>query len=216
MKSIVIRTLKSAVEYATRYTGSDREMELAEKCARYLLEKGSKAEIEEHGEDEDEIDGDHYVTAQRRLMIDGEVALEWSICARGFYSTGKGNPNHSAGWNVELADEGGDYLRDAQKAITEIFGLTDEAEELPAVTEPDESREVDEEEAEYCLLIRNTYTPGMEEYEPRAFYVSRDEAEKGMEESERAFKIANSANSYGPEWAIGTRGEDGEWSPEKE
>lgn len=173
------------------------------------------AEIVEPGEDSySDEDGTKYVIVTRKLLVSGEIAAEWTICSMGFYVHDRSNPNYNIGWNVDENTDGGDGIGDgALRDVLDQFGLLDEATELPDVDEPEEAEQCAESEAEYCVMLRNTYTHGMEEYEPRSYHPSRKDAEKAMDSEYREFRSQNSDNSYGPEWAVGERDESGKWVP---
>jgi len=194
----------------------DADSDIAPRWARERCKRHT-CEIVEDGEEKEEQneDGYAYTVAARHLAVAGVKVAEWTICAAGFYVSSRSNPNHHIGWNVEEADEGDDgipydcILRD----VLEELGLDDEATELPEVPEPPAAEECSEQDASACVLFRNPYTQGMEDWEPRSFHPSEADAQKAIDEAFRDFRAANSDNSYGPEWTIGIRDDSGAWVP---
>lgn len=170
--------------------------------------KGISFEIEDGNENEDEIDDVIYKTIERKLLADGVEIASWSICAAGFYVNNKDNPNYSIGWNVtENTDSGNDGI-DRHSVLCDVLSelhLLDEATEIPAIDEP--AHEEESENGEYIVQVRNSYTPGMEEWETRARFDTEAGAKSWIDEFWRGFYDANSSNSYGPETRILHEGE---------
>lgn len=202
--------LKDAIE--------DEAEDYAISIAKTIHKTDATEEVVETAEDENEDAGTIYKTVTRQLLIDGEEVAEWTICAQGWYVRRQGgNPMYHVGWNVAENTDGNDGISDGSvlDEVLKIFDLDKEAKEVPGIAEPAAAEKCDEENAEYCVMVRNTYTQGMEEFEPLTYHATREAAEKAMAESERKFAAANSANSYGPEWTIGTKDESGVWTAEE-
>lgn len=219
MKSIIISALRATLDTGfLSHSNADegRAMNLAE----YLYDKGVTATVDEISEEEDDR-GDEgiYKTVTRKLVIEGMPVAEWTICAYGRYINDKNcAPHLSVGWNVEEDTSGGDGIpsKCALRSVLELFDLDAEATDCPDIDEPAGAKWVTEDEAQYAVMVRNRYTQWMEDYDPISYHASREEAQKAMAASQRDFAAANSANSYGPEWAIGTRDESGSWAVEEE
>lgn len=201
---------------SSRYCGSNADSEyLAE-----ILRLGSK-EVDwtvvaatTETEQLDPTDPDKvWVTETRQLVADEVVVAAWTVCACGFYSTGRGNPNHYNGWNVEEDTDGGDgcpeVLADALEELN--ADLYNKATGLPDVPEPSTPEEIPEDEANYCVLLRNPYSLGMEEFAPCGFYATAEDAQRAMNCYVREFEAEHGLQSYGPEWEVGEKNEKGEW-----
>lgn len=193
----------------------EADSELAARWARERCKRHGCEIVEDSEDEEINEDGYAYVTAYRHLEVAGVKVAEWTICACGFYVSGWDNPNHAPGWAVEEATEGGDgipydcTLRD----VLEELGLDEEATAVPNVPEPAPAEESPEKDAAVCVLVRNPYTQGCEDWSPESYHPTIEEAEKALDASIRDFRDRNGSNAYGPEWAIGVRNDSGEWVP---
>ena len=203
----IIRSLKDAV--------IDKDDGLIRGWTCVTIAKEMIFTVETGNEDCDIHDDEtNYVTVSRKLVNGKDTIAEWTICAQGWWVNQKGgHPNHHVGWNVEENTDGGDGLPSHIEIMTELFDLTGKAKELPDAPKPDDPEDCDLEDAKFCVMVRNTYTQGMEEFEPRSYHLDEVSAQRAMMGSQRSFVSANSANSYGPEWCVGQKNDEGEWKP---
>ena len=187
---------------------------LALSCGKECGVKWTVETTDTETEHLDEFDPERtWVTDTRSLYAGTVESIEWTVSAVGFYSSGRDNPNYTEGWNVDAADEGGDTcpseLRDALEEFDE--DLYAKAVEFPDVPEPDAPKEVEEESATFCVMVRNIYTQGMEEFQPCEFYSSQDDAQFALNRIVEGFEARNGKEAYGLEWMIGEKDEEGDW-----
>ncbi len=196
---------------ATMLADEDSDEDAIREAASHLSGAGSTAEIETDDDSPDDLGNDTgslWVVSTHRLLIDGELAAEWTRYSVGHYGA-QGQRHLADSWEVDEDTDGGDSLPDAVAIVLDAFGLEDE---FPGVPEPEGADEV--EDGQWAVLNKNDYavsTPP-DSWEVVSRHASEEEARKACDACWRGFLAHTTQGTYGPEWCVGEM-VDGEWQP---